>query len=79
MQKGVPCRKQGLTLKRFLVLLQGLTKSAAKENMYILKFDVKTTFLNGNLKEQINMKHPEACDDGTGRLWKLEHSLYGLK
>jgi hypothetical protein len=43
--------------------------------------DVKTTFLHGNLDEQIYMEQPEGFSDtGKGRLvCKLKRSLYGLK
>lgn len=52
---------------------------AAAEDMKLHQFDVKTAFLYGNLEENILMKQPEGCDDGTGRVCKLNKSLYGLK
>jgi len=52
---------------------------AATEHMYLAQFDVKTAFLYGTLEEEIYMKQPEGCNDGTDRVCKLQRSLYGLK
>lgn len=51
----------------------------AAEDMKLHQFDVKTAFLYGNLEENILMKQPEGCDDGTDRVCRLNKSLYGLK
>ena len=47
----------------------------------IEKMDVNTTFLHGNLEEEIYMKHPEGfIIKGKEELfYKLNKSLYGLK
>lgn len=58
---------------RFLIAL------AAKYNLNIHQMDAVTAFLNGNLKEEIYMEQPEGIDDGTGRVCKLQKSIYGLK
>lgn len=52
---------------------------ASQEKMVIQKFDVKTAFLNGELKEDVYMEQPDGYNDGTGRVCKLKRSLYGLK
>lgn len=52
---------------------------AAKENLVLQQFDVKTAFLNGTIEEDIYMKQPEGFSDGTGRVCKLQKSLYCLK
>jgi len=52
---------------------------AAKQNLFLAQFDVKTAFLNGNLDEEIFMKQPEGFDDSSGRVCLLKRSLYGLK
>jgi hypothetical protein len=43
------------------------------------QMDVKTTFLNGNLEEEVYMKQPEGFDDNTQKVCKLNKSIYGLK
>lgn len=52
---------------------------AAKNNLRIRQMDAVTAFLNGELKENIYMLQPEGFDDGSGRVCKLQKSLYGLK
>src|SRR4051812_32748430 len=43
--------------------------------------DVKTTFLNGNIEEELYMMQPEGFIDprNAGEVWKLQQSIYGLK
>ena len=45
----------------------------------IQQMDIKGTYLNGILKENIYMDQPEGSDDGTGRICQLIKTLYGLK
>ncbi|GJY61923.1 retrotransposon protein, putative, ty1-copia subclass [Tanacetum coccineum] len=47
----------------------------------IWKMDVKTTFLNGNLSEEVYMTQPEGFVDPKfpNRVCKLRRSIYGLK
>lgn len=52
---------------------------AASNKMKLMTFDVKTAFLHGKLKEDIFMYQPEGFNDGTGRVCKLNKSIYGLK
>uniref|UniRef100_A0ABD2WMS0 Integrase catalytic domain-containing protein n=1 Tax=Trichogramma kaykai TaxID=54128 RepID=A0ABD2WMS0_9HYME len=52
---------------------------AAKNNLSLSQFDIKTAFLNGTVKEEIYMKQPEGFSDGSDRVCKLLKSLYGLK
>ncbi len=52
---------------------------ASSEKLSLAQFDVKTAFLYGDLEEVIYMKQPTGYDDGTGRVCKLNRSLYGLK
>ena len=42
--------------------------------------DVKTTFLNGFLKEELYMMQPEGFVDpkGTNKMCMLQRSIYGL-
>ena len=43
------------------------------------QMDVKTTFLNGDLEEEVYMKQPEGFDDNSQKACKLRKSIYGLK
>ena len=45
------------------------------------QMDVKTTFLNSNLEEEVNMKQPEGFSSREGEhlVCKLNKSIYGLK
>lgn len=52
---------------------------AASNKMKLMTFDVKTAFLHGDLIETIFMHQPDGFDDGTGRVCKLNKSIYGLK
>ena len=47
----------------------------------VYQMDVKSTFLNGDLKEEVYMEHPEGFDLAEGKdfVCKLKKALYGLK
>jgi hypothetical protein len=47
----------------------------------ILQMDVKTTFLSGNLTEDVYMTQPKGFVDPkhAGKICKLQKSIYGLK
>src|SRR3954462_3726989 len=53
---------------------------AAFYNYEIWQMDVKTTFLNGFLKEELYMMQPEGFVDpkGANKVCKLQRSIYGL-
>nr|KAJ0191833.1 hypothetical protein LSAT_V11C800426420 [Lactuca sativa] len=50
-------------------------------NLLVHQMDVKTTFLNGNLDEEIYMKQPEdfVMPGNEHNVFKLKKALYGLK
>jgi hypothetical protein len=53
----------------------------AKMDLELHQLDVKITFLNGELKEDIYMIQPEGFeqDEHEENVYKLKRSLYGLK
>ena len=53
----------------------------AAENLHFEQLDVKTTFLHGELEEDIYMQQPEgfAIQGKENQVCKLKKSLYGLK
>nr|GEW88940.1 hypothetical protein [Tanacetum cinerariifolium] len=55
--------------------------NASSKNMTIYQMDVKTTFLNGELKEKVYVSQPEGFvdpDHPTHDLYYLKKALYGL-
>ncbi|GKB27777.1 retrovirus-related pol polyprotein from transposon TNT 1-94 [Tanacetum coccineum] len=55
--------------------------NAANKNIMIFQMDVKTTFLNGKLKEEVYVSQLEGFvdQDNPSHVYKLKKSLYGLK
>ncbi|GJW47925.1 retrovirus-related pol polyprotein from transposon TNT 1-94 [Tanacetum coccineum] len=54
---------------------------ATNKNMTIFQMDVKTKFLNGELKEEVYVSQPErfVYQDNPSHVYKLKKALYGLK
>nr|GFA53673.1 retrovirus-related Pol polyprotein from transposon TNT 1-94 [Tanacetum cinerariifolium] len=54
---------------------------AAHKNMVVYQMDVKTVFLNGNLREEVYVSQPDEFvdQDNPNHLYKLKKALYGLK
>nr|GEX08862.1 retrovirus-related Pol polyprotein from transposon TNT 1-94 [Tanacetum cinerariifolium] len=54
---------------------------AAHKNMVVYQMDVKTVFLNGNLREEIYVSQPDGFvdQDNPNHVYKLKKALYGLK
>ncbi|GKC18131.1 retrovirus-related pol polyprotein from transposon TNT 1-94, partial [Tanacetum coccineum] len=54
---------------------------AAHMNMVIYQMDVKTAFLNGNLREEVYVSQPDGFvdTDKPNYVYKLKKALYGLK
>lgn len=59
--------------------LRAMLALAAIKNLYVQQMDIKGAYLHGNLEEEIYMLQPPGFEDGTGRVCRLVHSLYGLK
>ncbi|GKC82058.1 retrotransposon protein, putative, ty1-copia subclass [Tanacetum coccineum] len=55
--------------------------NAAHKNMTIYQMDVKTSFLNGELKEEVYVSQPKGFvdQDNPSHVYKLKKVLYGLK
>nr|GEY99172.1 retrovirus-related Pol polyprotein from transposon TNT 1-94 [Tanacetum cinerariifolium] len=55
--------------------------NAASKNMTIYQMDVKTAFLNGELKEKVYVSQPEGFvdPDHPTHVYRLKKALYGLK
>nr|GFA96552.1 retrovirus-related Pol polyprotein from transposon TNT 1-94 [Tanacetum cinerariifolium] len=54
---------------------------ATHKNMVVYQMDVKTAFLNGNLREEVYVSQPDGCadQDNPNHVYKLKKALYGLK
>nr|GEX66961.1 retrovirus-related Pol polyprotein from transposon TNT 1-94 [Tanacetum cinerariifolium] len=54
---------------------------AAHKNMVVYQMDVKTAFLNGNLREEVYVSQPDGFvdQDNPNNVYKLKKALYGLK
>nr|GEV43277.1 hypothetical protein [Tanacetum cinerariifolium] len=54
---------------------------AARMNMVVYQMDVKTVFLNGNLREEVYISQPDKFVDtyNPNHVYKLKKALYGLK
>ncbi|GJS18548.1 retrovirus-related pol polyprotein from transposon TNT 1-94 [Tanacetum coccineum] len=55
--------------------------NVAHKNMMIYQMDIKTAFLNGELKEEVYVSQPEGFfdQDNPSHVYKLKKALYGLK
>nr|GEW70983.1 hypothetical protein [Tanacetum cinerariifolium] len=53
----------------------------AHKNMVVYQMDVKTVFLNGNLREEVYVSQPDGFmdQDNPNHVYKLKKALYGLK
>jgi hypothetical protein len=64
-----------------LTTIRVLLSLAASHGLFVHQMDVKTTFLNGELEEEIYMDQPDGfiAKGQEGKVCKLLKSLYGLK
>ena len=52
---------------------------AAQQNLEVHQMDVKSTYLNGDLDEEIYMDQPEGYEQASGKVCRLRKAIYGLK
>nr|GEW63396.1 retrovirus-related Pol polyprotein from transposon TNT 1-94 [Tanacetum cinerariifolium] len=54
---------------------------ATHKNMVVYQMDVKTAFLNGNLREEVYVSQPDGFmdQDNPNHVYKLKKALYGLQ
>ncbi|GJS02087.1 retrovirus-related pol polyprotein from transposon TNT 1-94 [Tanacetum coccineum] len=80
-------QEEGIDFKESFALVSRIeaiyifVANAANKNMTIFQMDVKTAFLNGELKEKVYVSQLERFvdQDNTSHVYKLKKALYGLK
>ncbi|GKE97783.1 retrovirus-related pol polyprotein from transposon TNT 1-94, partial [Tanacetum coccineum] len=73
--------EESFTLVARIEAIQIFISNAARKNMTIYQMDVKTAFLNGELKEKVYVSQPEGFvdPDHPTHVYRLKKALYGLK
>nr|GEW08993.1 retrovirus-related Pol polyprotein from transposon TNT 1-94 [Tanacetum cinerariifolium] len=79
-EKGIDFEESFTPVAR-IEAIRIIVENAAHKNMTIYQIDVKTAFLNGELKEEVYVSQPEGFvdQDNPSHVYKLKKSLYGLK
>ncbi|GKB29802.1 retrovirus-related pol polyprotein from transposon TNT 1-94 [Tanacetum coccineum] len=64
-----------------IVSINARLEAAAHMNMIVYQMDVKTTFLNGILREEVYVSQPDGFVDldNPNHVYRLKKALYGLK
>ncbi|GKC16815.1 retrovirus-related pol polyprotein from transposon TNT 1-94, partial [Tanacetum coccineum] len=81
------CQEEGLDFEESfapvarLEAIRIFIANAASKNMTVYQMDVKTAFLNGELKEEVYVHQPEGFVDPERphHVYRLKKALYGLK
>ncbi|GJR14231.1 retrovirus-related pol polyprotein from transposon TNT 1-94 [Tanacetum coccineum] len=73
--------EESFTLVSRLEAIRIFLANAASKNMTVYQIDVKTAFLNGELKEEVYMSQPEGFIDldRPHHVYRLKKALYGLQ
>ncbi|GKF30626.1 retrovirus-related pol polyprotein from transposon TNT 1-94, partial [Tanacetum coccineum] len=68
-------------LENIIEAIRILIALAAHMNMVVYQMDVKTAFLNGNLRKEVYVSQPDGFvdPDNPNHMYKLKKDLYGLK
>ncbi|GJU41921.1 retrovirus-related pol polyprotein from transposon TNT 1-94 [Tanacetum coccineum] len=79
-EKGIDF-KESFALVARLDSIRIFLAYAAHMNMIVYQMDVKTTFLNGILREEVYVSQPDGFvdQDNPNHVYKLKKALYGLK
>nr|GEZ78877.1 retrovirus-related Pol polyprotein from transposon TNT 1-94 [Tanacetum cinerariifolium] len=80
------CQAKGINFEESFALVARLEAIriflafAAHKNMVVYQMDVKTAFLNGNLREKVYVSQPDGFVDldNPNHVYKLKKALYGL-
>nr|GEZ76237.1 retrovirus-related Pol polyprotein from transposon TNT 1-94 [Tanacetum cinerariifolium] len=73
--------EESFTLVTHIEAIRIFIANAASKNMTIYQMDVKTAFLNGELKEEVYVSQPEGFvnPEHPTHVYRLKKALYGLK
>nr|GEW48145.1 copia protein [Tanacetum cinerariifolium] len=73
--------KESFTPVSRLEAIKIFIANASSKNMTVYQIDVKTTFLNGELKEEVYVSQPDGFvdPDHLNHVYRLKKALYGLK
>ncbi|GKC61190.1 retrovirus-related pol polyprotein from transposon TNT 1-94 [Tanacetum coccineum] len=79
-------QEEGINFEEYFALVARIeaihifVANAANKNMTIFQMDVKTAFLNGELKEEVYVSQPEGFmdKDNPSHVYKLKKALYGV-
>ncbi|GJZ63926.1 retrovirus-related pol polyprotein from transposon TNT 1-94 [Tanacetum coccineum] len=73
--------EESFTLVNRLEAIRIFLANAASKNMTVYQMDVKTAFLNGELKEEVYVSQPEGFVDldRPNHVYRMNKALYGLK
>ncbi|GJV92960.1 retrovirus-related pol polyprotein from transposon TNT 1-94 [Tanacetum coccineum] len=73
--------EESFALVARLDAIQNFLAYAAHMNMIVYQIDVKTTFLNDILREEVYVSQPDGLvdQDNPNHVYKLKKALYGLK
>nr|GEU48062.1 retrovirus-related Pol polyprotein from transposon TNT 1-94 [Tanacetum cinerariifolium] len=79
-EEGIDFEKSFASVAR-LEAIRIFLAYAAHKNMVVYQMDVKTAFLNGNLREEVYVSQPDRFvdQDNPNHVYKLKKALYGLK